>query len=526
MEPALVLPGRVSISAATLLVLALTRTLRAHRPLGARFRRARPARALALPTVLAAALLLAAAAGASALGVYGGPSALAGAGGCLHDPNAQQDADPACLGVADGLAGAQALTVSPDGANVYVAGEDAVVALARDRSSGALRPVLSPSAGACVAASASAGCATGDVALNGADAVAVSPDGRFVYVGASDTASVSAFAREPSGALAPVAPTVLASASRNGRGRHAKPPPTTPYFGCVAGAGLTGVAQPRCGASVGGLNGVDALAISPDGRYLYAVSYGLRPGQDSVVALQIEPRSGALRPLPSGGGCWQSLPGSDCPAVAGLEGASAITISPEGRFVYVASQVSGAVRGFTRNGSTGALAPLDGDGGCVSSGNYADMDKSCELKVPQLGGARSLALSPDGRELYVAAFSPGAVVTLGRNPSTGRLLALPPNCLQAQADSSCPTGRTLLRGAAALALAPGGRVLYVLAEGADTLVELLRDPAEGTLTPAGETPVANDPLSGPVAIALSPSGQNVYMASPFDNGVAALRAEE
>ncbi len=244
------------------------------------------------------------------------------------------------------------------------------------------------------------------------------------------------------------------------------------------------------------------------------------------MALQIEPRSGALRPLPSGGGCWQSLPGSDCPTVAGLEGASAIAISPDGRFVYVASEVSGAVRGFTRNGSTGALTPLYGDGGCVSSGNYADMDKSCELKVPQLGGARSLALSPDGRELYVAAFSPGAVVTLGRNPSTGRLLALPPNCLQAQADSSCPTGRTLLRGAAALALAPDGRVLYVLAEGADTLVELLRDPAEGTLTLSGETPVANDPLSGPVAIALSPSGQNVYMASPFDNGVAALMAEE
>jgi 6-phosphogluconolactonase (cycloisomerase 2 family) len=479
-----------------------------------------------VPALLAAGLLLLAATGASALEAYGGPTPLTGAGGCLHDPNAQQDAEQACLGVADGLAGAQALTVSPDGENVYVAGEDAVVALARDRSSGALRPVLSPSAGACVAATASAGCASGDVALSGADAVAVSPDGRFVYVGASDTASVSAFARESSGALAPVAPTVLASVAHRRRGRHASPPPTVRYFGCVTGAGLIGVAQPRCGASAGGLNGVDALAISPDGRYLYAVSYGLEPGQDSIVALQIEPRSGALRPLPSGGGCWQSLPGSGCPTVVGLEGASAITISPDGRFVYVASQVSGAVRGFTRNGSTGALTPLYGDGGCVSSGNYADMDKSCELKVAQLGGARSLALSPDGRELYVAAFSPGAVVTLGRNPSTGRLLALPPNCLQAQADSSCPTGRTLLRGATALALAPGGRILYVLADGADTLIELLRDPAEGTLTLTGETPVANDPLSGPVAIALSPSGQNVYMASPYDNGVAALMAEE
>jgi 6-phosphogluconolactonase (cycloisomerase 2 family) len=501
-------------------VLALTRTF------GALARRSRAKRTLAPPALLAAALSLVAAAGAGALEVYGGPTPVTGAGGCLHEPDAGQSADQPCLGVADGLAGAQALAVSPDGGNVYVAGEDAVVALARDGSSGALRPALSPSAGACVAASASAGCAAGDLALRGADAVSVSPDGRFVYVGASDTASVSAFAREPNGTLTPVASTVLATLARSSRRRRARRPPPARYFGCVSGSGLSDVPQPRCGANVGGLNGVDALAISPDGRYLYAVSYGLEAGEDSVVALQIEPHSGALRPLPSRGGCWQSMSGRDCPTVAGLEGASAITISPDGRFVYVASEVSGAVRGFARNSSTGALTPLYGDGGCVSSGNYARGDQSCEQKVPQLGGARSLALSPDGRELYVAAFSPGALVTLGRSASTGRLLALPPNCMQAQADGSCPTGRTPLRGAAALAPAPDGRFLYVLGEGANTLVELRRDPAGGTLTLAGETPVADDPLSGPVAIALSPSGQSIYVASPFDNGVAALTAEE
>lgn len=479
-----------------------------------------------LSAPLAVAVLLLGPVGAIALEIYGGPFPLTGAGGCLRDPNAEPANDQVCAGHADGLAGAQALAVSPDGANVYVAGEDAVVALARNRSSGALQPALSPSARACVAASGNSECASDDAALTGADAVAVSPNGRFVYVGASDTASVSAFEREPDGVLEPLASRVLVPVAHAKRGKHASRPAPSVYFGCVDGSRLAGAPQARCGVSVGGLNGVDALTISPDGHYLYAVSYGLQPGQDSVVALQIEPRSGALRPLPSGGGCWQSLPGSDCPAVAGLEGASAITISPDGRFVYVASEVSGAVRGFTRNASTGALTPMYGNGGCVSSGNYARMDKSCELKVPQLGGARSLALSPDGRELYVAAFSPGAVVTLGRNTSDGRLLALPPNCLQAQADSSCPAGRTQLRGAAALALAPGGRILYVLAEGADTLVELRRDPAEGTLTPTGETPVASDPLSGPVAIALSPSGENVYMASPFDNGIAALMAEE
>lgn len=454
-----------------------------------------------LPALLAAAVLFGPG-GAAALVVYGPMRAVPGAGGCLRDPRHEPATDQVCPGAAQGLAGAQAVVVSPDANNVYVAGEGGVVALDRDRATGALRPALSPSARACIASSASSPCATKDDALSGADALAVSPDGRFVYVGASNTATVSAFVRGRHGVLAPLAQSVGA------------------YFGCVAGVPLAGIPQPRCAARLHALNGVAALAISPDGRYLYAVSYGLAPGEDSLVTLQRDPQSGGLRPLPGTRGCVQSLPGSGCRALAGLEGASAITISPDGRFVYVASELSGAVRGFLRNRSTGALTPLYGPGGCISSGNRADGDVPCAVTVPHLAGARSIALSPDGRELYVAAFDPGAVVVLRRDPSSGRLAPLPPNCLQAAPDASCPVGLPILHGAAALAMAPDGRVVYVISEGANSLVELLRNPTEGALTPASESPAAVDPLSGPVALALSPGGQSIYVASPFDDGVA------
>ncbi len=480
----------------------MTRTPRTPRTLA---RRSPRGRLLTLITLLAAALLLLGPGAAAALVVYGAPRAVPGAGGCLRDPGSESATDQPCPDAAVGLAGAQAVAVSPDGSSVYVAGEGGVLALARERATGALRPALSPSVRACVASSAGSPCATTDGAVSGADALAVSPDGRFVYVGASNTATVSAFVRGRQGVLAPLA--------QGGRG---------PYFGCVAGAPLAGIPQPQCGAQLPALNGVAALAISPDGHYLYAVSYGLEPGEDSIVTLQRDPVSGGLRPLPGTHGCVQSLPGSGCPALAGLEGASAITISQNGRFVYVASELSGAVRGFLRNGSTGALTPLYGLGGCISSGNPAAGDVPCTVKVPQLGGARSIALSPDGRELYVAAFDPGAVVVLRRDPTTGRLAPLPPDCLQAESDASCPVGLPFLRGTAALAIGPDGSVVYVISEGGNSLVELLRDPTDGTLTLASESPTAVDPLSGPVALALSPGGQSIYVASPFDDGVAGL----
>ncbi len=170
---------------------------------------------------LTAVLLLVGPVGAAALTVYGAPRAVPGAGGCLRDPREEPANDQICPGAAAGLAGAEAVAVSPDGSSVYVAGAGYVLALARDGATGALRPAVPQSAQACIASSAGSECAVHDGALNGADALAVSPDGRFVYVGAANTATVSAFARGRDGVLTP-----LAQSPRGG------------YFGCVGGEPL------------------------------------------------------------------------------------------------------------------------------------------------------------------------------------------------------------------------------------------------------------------------------------------------
>jgi DNA-binding beta-propeller fold protein YncE len=473
-------------------------------------RRSRPARLLVL---LAMVVSLLGPGPAAALVVYGSPRVVPGAGGCLHDSRQEPITGQDCPGEALGLTGPQAVAATADGRSVYVAAEGGAAALTRDRATGALRPAVSPSARACIAAGASSHCATDDGALSGADALAISPDDRFVYVGAANAAAVSAFGRGPHGVLVPLARSVRGPARGN---RHQ----SIPYFGCVSGVTLVRTSQPRCGAHIRGLNGVAALVVSPDGRSLYAVSYGLAPGEDSVVTLQRDPRTGALRPLSGNGSCVQSLPGRDCPPVAGLEGATAITISPDGRFVYVASELSGAVRGFARDSSTGALRPLDRSGGCVSSGNRTDDDVRCEVTIPQLAGARSLALSPDGRELYVAAFDPGAVVVLRRNPRSGSLAAGPPNCLQSAPDARCPLGLPFLHGASALAIGAHGSAVYAISVGGNSLVELLRNPADGALSLSSSSPTALGPLTGPVALALSARGHSIYLVSPLDNAVA------
>jgi hypothetical protein len=61
----------------------------------------------------------------------------------------------------------------------------------------------------------------------------------------------------------------------------------------------------------------------------------------------------------------------------------------------------------------------------------------------------------------------------------------------------------------------------VVSEGGNSLVELLRDPVHGALTLTSEVPVAEGPLSGPVAIALSPREGTVYVVSPYE-GVGVL----
>jgi 6-phosphogluconolactonase (cycloisomerase 2 family) len=167
---------------------------------------------------------------------------LGGLGGCVS----QTGTGGSC---ADGraLGGAGDMTVTPDGANVYVAslGSDAVAVLSRDGTTGALTQL--PGTGGCVSETGSSGACVDGMALDRSRSVVVSSDGTSVYVAAEISDAIAVFSRDATtGAI-----TQLAGSA-----------------GCVSETGTAGAC-----ADGTALDGARSVAVSPDGKSAYAASF-------------------------------------------------------------------------------------------------------------------------------------------------------------------------------------------------------------------------------------------------------------
>lgn len=186
--------------------------------------------------------------------IDGGLVAVKGRGGCIQSAGA---ASARCAVRAAGLEGPVAAAASPDGRSLYVAARmgSAVVAFRRNRSTGGISPL------GCVGdPRRSSGCAMTADGLQGADAVAVSPDGSTVYVAAADPGAVLALRRDHrSGALVGV-------------------------IGCVAV-----LPHPGCGLAPA-LRGARALLVTPDGAELDVAA----DAGDTIVTLGLTPGAGTI----------------------------------------------------------------------------------------------------------------------------------------------------------------------------------------------------------------------------------------
>lgn len=188
------------------------------------------------------------------------------------------------------------------------------------------------------------------------------------------------------------------------------------------------------------MNWIRDLAFDSTGRHLYAVGPGARDGQPVLHAsLERDARSGALRNLHTG----------TCSTIRGVSGRSCrtpaeIEISPDGRDAYVIGDYHGsAAVTMLKRSSNGVLAATR------------------RRAVRALGNrVRSLALSADGRNIYVAAdFS---VVKLDRDRS-GRLRRGKGYERCHQGRKGCPAARSVVN-AGGVALSADGRSLYVTSE--------------------------------------------------------------
>src|ERR1700722_13867390 len=201
------------------------------------------------------------------------------------------------------------------------------------------------------------------------------------------------------------------------------------------------------------------------------------------VARQPVSALGSVLQLPGPSGCLvdRSQARSRCTRVRALGGPApflrshALAISPDGRNVYVASSRSHAIAVFTRNSHTGALSQRSGTAGCVALAGASGCARAVGLAVPN-----SLVVSPDGRNVYATSVGSNTVVSFRRNPSTGALtqLAGGAGCVANAARTGCVTGRAI-DGPDAITISPNGQNVYVAAFIGSSVAVFTRNPSTG-----------------------------------------------
>ncbi len=173
--------------------------------------------------------------------------------------------------------------------------------------------------------------------------------------------------------------------------------------------------------------------------------------------------TGALRQLTGDGACVKDTLArstTDCPVVGrGLLDAFHVTVSPDGKHVYVGSHASraGAVAIFEREGETGKLIQLEGEAGCL--GNGRDCRPAKGIK-----GTDSVTISPDGTHAYVTGFFGLTVATFSRDADTGILTQLRGRraCVRDVSSAEpCSMVARGLKGPRGVFLSPDARTAYV-----------------------------------------------------------------
>lgn len=361
---------------------------------------------------------------------------------------------------------------------------------------------------ACVAATDFGGaCSVGRGSAAGLWKMAVAPGGVHAYGIAHNVGVVMVFDRNPAtGALV----------QRAGAD------------GCLAPA-TTGTG---CKANATPMTNANGIVISPDGLNVYVASSGAGStvpgggGTGVITVFDRNPATGDLTQKAAPAGCVTTdaamgTAPNQCASGRGIQSVATLEMSPDGRFVYTAASFSVGV--FQRNPATGSLQQAPDATGCfLSAGAPAGAPAGC-TPVRGLTNTRQIALTPDGRSLYVPSQGAAGLVLFDRDPGTGLLAQKPGGAGCFGAAATCTPEPRLVTSIAATA-SPDNQQLYVsvadgiltysrASDGSLTFQSCITDAGTGGCS-AGRN-LRSRSYSG-----MSPDGQTLVASSETPEGAA------
>lgn len=401
-----------------------------------------------------------------------------------HNCISTLEGDPSECGtiITGGTTDARSIAISPDGKSAYVASSGAtnpgsLATFTRNQDTGEL------SYNACVSdPSSPETCGTELTQLAGASYVVVTNTGaQYVYVASSASDAVRAFSRnQTTGGLTPIA----------GGG------------GCIQEIGAGGCQEGD------GLDGVEYLALSPDGLTLYAIS----STQGTIAVLGLDPDTGAISQEEEG--------------FVAQAGVRAADVSPDGAHLYAVSPNQSILVKYDRNAETGALtrdqcfrgttSGLTACGGPQAAVN--GINGVYDVEVVTTGAASQVyTVSRRG----TSATQGSTLAVFDRSTTTGDLTA--DTCFrdpEASLETSC-TQAEGLDDATSVTARPDGGAVYVTANGDNAITSFTRAMATGDLTRVDSAIDGTEQgLASVNEAAISPDSRFLYSTADADDAVA------
>ena len=186
---------------------------------------------------------------------------------------------------------------------------------------------------------------------------------------------------------------------------------------------------------------IRGLLVSPDRKHLYVVSFT----SGSIAVFSRNTNAGNdFGKLSFVQNYQDGQVGID-----GLSTPSSVAISPDGKHLYLNSTLDDSVTVFGRNASDGKLT-------------FIEFLKDGEAGGSKLDGASGVTVSPDGKHVYATSFNENAVSVFRRDANTGKL------SLQGFRANNF-SGVVGLKGANTVLVSPNSKHIYVGAREGDAI---------------------------------------------------------